>query len=170
MLKLKIVIFLCFLTTISMAQWVQLNNDTLNDYSSIFFLNADTGFVVGSGLGPVTQSYDGVILRTLDGGVTWDTTHIWPNLMDVQFINSTVGFAGGQDGAIYKTTDMGNSWNFIGNVGNNFDFSNFYFFNEDSGLVQTFDGFIDLYKPFASPSTSLIINSPASTWFWELAL
>ena len=148
------------------GQWIQLNSDTTLDYSSIYFLNPDTGFICGSAYHPFTFSYDGVIVRTLDGGTTWDTTYIWPNLMDISFINDSIGFTGGQDGAVIKTVDMGENWNIVDNIGNNNDYSNLFFTNQDSGLFQDYNGLIILYTPLVFPSSSLIIDSPANTWYW----
>lgn len=92
------------------------NLDTLpgimagRDYNGIFFLNADTGFVVG-GL-PFADSIQ-TIARTNDGGNTWivqrDTPGPW--LKDIYFVSSTTGFAIGSAGAALKTTDGGVSWN-----------------------------------------------------------
>lgn len=148
------------------GQWIQLNSDTAHDYSSIYFLNPDTGFIVGSAANPATLSYDGVIVRTLDGGTTWDTTHIWPNLMDIFFVNDSIGFTGGQDGAVFKTTDMGASWTYVDNIGNNNDYSNLYFMNQDTGLFQDYYGVIYLYTPLGNPSSTYILDTPANTWLW----
>jgi photosystem II stability/assembly factor-like uncharacterized protein len=148
------------------GQWIQLNSDTTHDYSSIFFLNPDTGFICGSAYNPVTFSYDGVIVRTLDGGTTWDTTHMWPNLMDIYFINDSIGFTGGQDGVVYKTVDMGSNWSFVDNIWNNNDYSNLYFINQDTGLFQDYIGIIFLYTPLIFPTCSLILDSPANIWYW----
>ncbi len=158
-----IILFFGFKTQ---GQWIQLNSDTAHDYSTIFFLNPDTGFICGSAYDPISFGYDGVIIRTLDGGTTWDTTHVWPNLMDIYFLNDSIGFTGGQDGAIFKTIDMGANWNFVDNIGNNNDYSNLYFTNQDTGLFQDYLGLIILYTPLVFPSSSLILDSPANTWIW----
>ncbi len=86
--------------------------------------------------------------------------------MDIYFLNDSIGFTGGQDGAIFKTIDMGANWNFVDNIGNNNDYSNFYFTNQDTGLFQDYLGLIILYTPLVFPSSSLILDSPANTWIW----
>ncbi len=148
------------------GQWIQLNSDTAHDYSSVFFLNPDTGFICGSAINPSTFGYDGVIVRTMDGGSTWDTLHNDFNLMDIFFINDSIGFTGGQDGSVYKTVDMGTTWLFADNIGNNNDYSNLYFTNSDTGLFHDYYGAIILYTPLLFPPSSWIINSPANTWYW----
>jgi photosystem II stability/assembly factor-like uncharacterized protein len=143
------------------GQWIQLNSDTLHDYNSVYFINPDTGFVCGS----VYLGWDGVILRTMNGGISWDTTFLGYSLADISFINDSVGFTGGQDGGIYKTTDTGNNWNFLGSFGNNNDFSNIYFLNQDTGIVHDFYGTIGLFTPGLFPPSSNFFNSTADTWF-----
>ncbi len=73
--------------------------------SNTFFLNPDTGWVVGN---------NSVILKTEDGGNSGemqtpdgvaDTT-----LYDVFFVNDTTGWVVGKKGLIWKTTDGGATW------------------------------------------------------------
>jgi hypothetical protein len=154
-------IFLLFSSINVHGQWIQLNTDTLFDYNSVHFINPDTGFVCGS----VNLGWDGVIVRTMDGGTSWDTIILPISLADISFVNDSVGFTGGQDGGIYKTTNTGDSWSFLGGFGNNSDLSNIYFINQDTGLVHDFYGNIGLFTPGFLPPTSLILNSTADTWF-----
>ena len=76
---------------------------------SIFFINADTGFVAGEDTGK------GVIQRTMDGGNTWARVYTsvaslkW--VEDILFTDSANGVAVGVGGIILTTTDGGSSWN-----------------------------------------------------------
>ncbi len=83
------------------------------DYlEQIQFVNRDTGFVAGS---------DGTILRTTDGGNTWNYTQTkttgWFNC--ISFVDSDTGYAGGNGGFLRKTTDGGLSWDTL--ISNSFD-------------------------------------------------
>src|SRR5262245_25544583 len=54
------------------------------------------------------------IIRSTDGGETWDLTldmvdSSW--LKSVYFINDSMGFAVGNNGSILKTSNAGQSWN-----------------------------------------------------------
>ena len=75
-------------------------------FQDVYFLNKDTGFVVGD------SSYHdgGIILRTYDGGQNWDTTFTKGVIYSVQFINESFGFAGSSFGRFYKTIDGGDNW------------------------------------------------------------
>ena len=70
-----------------------------------FFLNPDTGWVVGT---------NSIVLKTSDGGESFelqtpegvaDTT-----FYDVFFVNDTTGWVVGKKGCIWKTTDGGETW------------------------------------------------------------
>lgn len=86
------------------VQWVWQNplpqGNTLQD---VAFINASTGFAVGS---------RGTIIRTTDGGSSWDilesgTIH---DLWGVSFVDASTGTVVGNFGVILRTTDGGDSW------------------------------------------------------------
>ncbi|WP_343633959.1 YCF48-related protein [Fluviicola sp.] len=75
----------------------------LNAYNSIEYPATDTAYAVG---------YQGVIVSTYDGGITWTlqnsgTTSI---LKDITFSSSTHGRVSGYDGTILVTLDAGVTW------------------------------------------------------------
>lgn len=58
---------------------------------------------------------NGVIVRTADGGATWQTMadgDDWGerDLFDVDFVDDTYGFATGQDGLVLVSADSGQTW------------------------------------------------------------
>ena len=83
--------------------WVSQTSGTGNNLFSVHFVNADTGWSVGS---------SGTILKTSNGGTTWitQTTGVYPRLDGVHFANINTGWAVGWSGTILKTTDGGNNW------------------------------------------------------------
>src|SRR5688572_13393821 len=100
---MKIFLFLfCFIICIInslFAQWQTVYQDSLNyQFNTVHFLNSDTGFVGGYNLA-ATGSYNGIIFRTTDGGVTWDTTKLNELIICIHFINDSFGFCGGDGGA-----------------------------------------------------------------------
>ena len=75
----------------------------------VFFADADNGFVVG-GVDP--PPYEGRIMRTTDGGETWNpqqsgTTNF---LLGVCFTDANTGTAVGGFGTIFRTTTGGTTW------------------------------------------------------------
>ncbi len=103
--------FLCILFSVialtSNAQWTSLSAGATVDLNDCFFLNRDTGFIVGG---------YGKILKTTDGGLNWGQYVIsgQPWLHAVFFTDDLTGYAvggGSVGGGCYKTTDGGASWN-----------------------------------------------------------
>jgi photosystem II stability/assembly factor-like uncharacterized protein len=109
-------------TTDSAKTWTALNSRTTLPIRDIYFLNAANGIAVGggdscSGTGCIPQG--GFILRTQDGGQTWnkvDTSKL--EIASIYFINNLIGFCVG-DNVIYKTNDGGQTWseNSVNNLG-----------------------------------------------------
>jgi photosystem II stability/assembly factor-like uncharacterized protein len=80
-----------------------LSSGTTETLYSLFFPDANTGYVCGNG---------GIILKTQDAGLTWDplnsgTTHY---LESIYFIDANTGCAAGEHGTILKTTNGGLTW------------------------------------------------------------
>ncbi len=76
---------------------------TTNDLRSVYFVDENTGWVVGD---------NGTIGKTVNGGVNW-TANISPvsvNLRSVKFLNSTNGVACGDGGKVIYTIDGGALW------------------------------------------------------------
>jgi photosystem II stability/assembly factor-like uncharacterized protein len=85
-------------TTDCGANWVQ-KSSVSGYYDRIFFKDNIHGWIA--------SGWDG-LYRTEDGGDSWSLTSI-KNMYDV-FFTSNVGFAVGEGGKIYKSTDLGVSW------------------------------------------------------------
>lgn len=74
-----------------------------NDLRSISWVDNDTGWAVGT---------SGVVLKSLDGGVTWDSQYANTQLelTGVSFVSPTTGWAVGVNGTVRRTTDGGVNW------------------------------------------------------------
>ena len=132
------------------AQWQTIFKDSVQfQFHCVHFLNNDTGFV--GGWKKYNPNYGGVIFRTFDGGLNWDTTHIKEIMLDIQFLNDTLGFAGGDYGEVYATYDGGDNWIYKGGAWFSSDVSSIYFkdslegfkLNMIIGLHKTIDGGIN---------------------------
>jgi photosystem II stability/assembly factor-like uncharacterized protein len=101
-------------TTDGGNNWVLKTSLLANDYivMDIRFLNANTGVAVGQGIGG-TNTIIRKILRTTDGGQSWDSVNsaYAPRaLYSVGFVNANTGVAVGNYGYIIRTTDGGLNW------------------------------------------------------------
>lgn len=93
-------------TTDGGANWTTLTTGITEDINSIFFVDANTGYIVGTG---------GKIAKTTNTGTTWtnQTSGTTANLNAVHFPNPaipTTGYIVGSGGVILKTTNGGTSW------------------------------------------------------------
>jgi photosystem II stability/assembly factor-like uncharacterized protein len=83
------------------ANWFDKSSGTSVDLNGISFSDASRGWAAGS---------SGVVTRTIDGGETWS-----PQVVDASysfhsiFFTDTTGFAVGDKGIVYRTTD-GTTW------------------------------------------------------------
>ena len=73
----------------------------------IYFTSTSNGVIYGS-----YQFFNGWINHTSNGGTTWSLpVNTYPGVInDVFFTSTTVGYAVGNAGGIYKTTNGGSSW------------------------------------------------------------
>src|SRR4030095_3407935 len=78
--------------------WYPLQSGTSSILKAIYFVNPSTGFMAGNG----------IVLKTLNGGVNWlvITTNFGGS--SISFINEYTGYI--CDGTVYKTTDGGITW------------------------------------------------------------
>lgn len=85
--------------------WVQVNVPVRAALTSVHFVDAQNGWAVG---------HDAVILRTTDGGESWQIQNFEPELEepfhDVLFFDLQRGVAIGAYGLAYHTRDGGESW------------------------------------------------------------
>jgi len=101
------------ITQICFAQWYTQNSDTTIWLTSVYFIDANTGWAVGAD----NLNGESLILKTTDGGNTWirKTSETLNPLYSVYFADSNTGWAVGLGISFYmslilKTTDGGNNW------------------------------------------------------------
>jgi len=113
------------------------------DVSAICFIDTLTGFA-GSGISANTKK----IMKTTDGGETWNDLFITNNFITrIYFYNNNLGFAIGESGTLYKTTDSGIDWTLIP-VSETEIFKGIFLLNEQIGwtcigadkILRTTDG------------------------------
>ena len=113
-------------------------DDQLND---IHVLSETVSWIVGE---------DGIVMRTLDGGITWQQHSGFPRspfsvddaLNQVQFVDSQIGFIGGSN--VFRSDDGGENWvdmGFHGQVRHmQFVTPDVGFITTNGGLRRTTDG------------------------------
>ncbi len=129
-------VLIFYLNNRCFGQWNLIYQDTTYAHMEMQFLNPDTGFIVGINM---TNGTGGSIFKTNDGGNSWNILNTSAGNFTVKFPTTNVGYTGGHDGSVLKTVDMGNTWNDMPSWCCN-DYSNSYFFNNDTGFVVWWGG------------------------------
>lgn len=91
-------------TTDSAKTWQVVMTDYDASFASLYFINAQKGFVAGG------QRY---LKMTNDSGRTWTSVRpddLYDDVLKIRFFNETVGYATEEGGKIFKTIDGGLTW------------------------------------------------------------
>ena len=128
-------------------------------WSSVFFININTGWVGGGAL-----FFGDRIAKTTDSRETWLDQSIGVNnwLSDVYFINENIGWTVSSGGSIFKTTDGGENW-INQPSGFNDNLSSIQFVNPSTGwavgengtILNTTDGSINWINQLSGTSSDL---------------
>jgi len=94
-------------TTDAGVNWTKLPATKAYIYSSQF-INQDVGYAVGS----TESTYQSTVLKTTDGGKTWNTKiiDVYGKFNACYFVDALLGWVVGDKGRVYKTTDGGGTW------------------------------------------------------------
>ena len=122
--------FISFTISFAQADGWELQESGTNAYlKDVFFINADTGWVAGTGM----------IMNTTNGGVNWtvqDSSNM--EFWSICFTDKDHGWAvgykeSGINGFIYHTTDGGQSWDFQDS--SQYYLMDIFFVNADTGYA-----------------------------------
>jgi photosystem II stability/assembly factor-like uncharacterized protein len=133
--------------------WIYLGNnipgDSLfHDLSDIYFINDVEGWV--------TSSSHAEIYHTTDGGETFEVQTTAFPCNAIWMLNENEGYAGGQSGFVYRTTDGGTNWNFHGTITTTLTDISFPPQPADTGYACGFNG--KIYKVHPSGVISMTSN------------
>jgi photosystem II stability/assembly factor-like uncharacterized protein len=123
-------------TTDGGQNWTVSQTNTTSLILKIFSLDAQ--LVIATG-------YDGLILRSTDGGETFEQIQSGVgtgiDLWGVQIVNDTLGWICGNYETLLKTTDAGLSWQSV-TAGLNQHYWSLDFLNENFGMIACGNGFV----------------------------
>jgi photosystem II stability/assembly factor-like uncharacterized protein len=88
------------------SEWITLNSGISQNLNSVYFVNAQTGFICGGG---------SALRKTTDGGLNWIPQDPFGalELRSVYFFDANTGLVCGDNGIITKTTNGGLNWNTV---------------------------------------------------------
>ncbi len=101
----------------------------------------------------------GTLLRTFNGGVTWDSAALgnYAHLRGITFLNSFTGFAVGDNGVIWKSTNKGVNWT-LQSTPLTTSFNRIRFVNQTTGFLFASANFV--YKTTDAGATWTNLNFP----------
>ncbi|MDA3860987.1 MAG: YCF48-related protein [Melioribacteraceae bacterium] len=118
------------ITIYASGGWRQVSSATYAPLSDVFFLNENLGWIAGQ---------SGTILRTIDGGYTWEepTTPlpVVASMYSIFFVNEDIGYAGGKKDVLIKSEDGGETWREVTFESVSGKIYSIYFANENTGWV-----------------------------------
>jgi photosystem II stability/assembly factor-like uncharacterized protein len=128
-------------TTDGGYNWVPQNSNLREYMVNVKFLNKRLGWALAWGLNP--NYYGTYILKTTNGGNTWDTAS-YPiadtYIQTIVFLDSLTGYMGGGPGILLKSTNGGATWNQCSidtaSIVSRFPIRNFRYFNSRYGFAM----------------------------------
>lgn len=123
------------------ATWTPRDSGTSLYLSAVTLSANGEAMVVG---GDQSARNSGILLRSIDGGVSWSTQSFGQNLEDVHFIDDERGIVTGHDGEILLTDDGGATWNESPSMAPmpSIELLGVAFFDADKGIAVGQDGAI----------------------------
>lgn len=100
---IRFLVLVLIVATTASAQWRQVLTRSFPDFNGVSFVNANTGWAVGSA---------GAIYKTVNGGQAWTpmTSGVTASLGCVFFVDANKGFVGTTNRTLLMTTDGGTTW------------------------------------------------------------
>lgn len=112
------------------------NNTSSRNINKLYFADANTGFI--------SWGYMAQILKTTDAGETWKIIQSsFDEIYSFNFLDSQNGFCAGEDGVVFKTTNGGNTWDWLGFQNGRYSGTNIYgiyFIDRMTGFVVGLGG------------------------------
>ncbi|MFH0988431.1 MAG: YCF48-related protein [bacterium] len=103
-ISVLVIIVMTILAGVTIAQsWKQVVTQSYSGFNDVFFINATTGWIVGSA---------GAIYKSNDGGLTWlaQTSNTTNSLFCVFFYDANRGIIGGDKRTMLTTSNGGTTW------------------------------------------------------------
>ena len=124
----RISIALLVISYTTYSQWYTQSSGVINSLKSVYFINENTGYVIGEGL----------ILSTTNAGTNWNNVSLPGRNNDILFVNSNTGFICSDSGRVYKTSNAGLNWSLV-NTGTFNNLMRISFLDESTGLIVGFN-------------------------------
>lgn len=125
-------------TTNGGLNWTLQDSKIYSYLAEVYFKDRNNGYVLGW---EFSSFYGTYILKTTNGGSSWDTSRYWQNdvyLKTIYFHDALTGYMAGFPANIMKTTDGGNTWvqcQIDSSLVSNFPVNKISFYNRQFGMA-----------------------------------
>lgn len=97
------------------VSWTEIPNPTKSNLHSVVFFDSENGLAAGGSIGNYTRTSRAVLLRTSDGGQSWQPIeNNLPRLCGMQLQGQRLiawgDYSPGVQTGVFQSTDLGNSW------------------------------------------------------------
>lgn len=144
------------------SQWTQMVFPDTNNLKAITFTDATTGFCTGQYFDIALGDYIGIIYKTTDAGLSWDTvlnTGLGNNYAnDITFFNENIGYTSNRNDNFFRTLDGGVSWDTIHFAGDDALWTAITLIDDNSGYACGFSGEIIQFED-AGETVSTLYSS-----------
>lgn len=129
-------------------------------WESVYFSNNLTGYAV---------SFRRAMIKTTDGGITWNFMNSFPALTALDVFSTDGNFvaAAGYNGAVYISTDGGVTWN-NSVTGSTVSIYSIYFFNNTTGIITGLNSTVKLTTDGGLNWTDINTGLPPQLQFSEM--
>ena len=112
------------------------NNTSSSNINKIYFADSNTGFI--------SRGYMAEILKTTDAGETWNIISSSSDVINTFFfLDAQNGFCAGEYGVVFKTSNGGTNWEWIGFQNGRYggtDINSVYFIDKSTGFAVGLGG------------------------------
>lgn len=145
-------------TTNGGGSWEKSTDASVGSYSSLTFINAATGFMLGG---------DSKLMKTTDGGATWSAAGDLPgSFARVLFTSATQGYGlalgeGGRPTKVYRTTNGGSEWTLLHDANGQRVYSGIYFLSSTEGFITGMENGMAIYRTTDAGATwTRVLSGP----------
>ena len=149
-------------TTDGGTTWEKTSFDNYLEIRRLHFFDHMNGLAIIR-IPNISNGKDCVIAKTSNGGINWEFTNLnGYTALDNFLCVDNIVFIKGENQKIFKSKDLGNSWEIIHTPVEAWNFiRNIYFYNEDIGYI---DGISNIYKTVDGGLNWKTVNYPFSSF------
>lgn len=153
--------------------WTPVNAPVNRHFNRIFFIDPLTYIIAGGRPADTTQGAVQTILKSVNGGQTWNVVVDRPGffLKSVYFPTATTGYAVGDSGTILKSSNAGLTWIAVGSPVAR-DFNSIWFSGTNNGIIiggkEANDSIRTILRTTDGGNTWIVVKDELGGWLTDV--